>query len=89
MDRLYLGGDLISVKDDMDGMVKSNSDENQALASRTRKGIRGSPGERGLTGRRDSPEREASLDSRWKKYLRKIISFKCHDYGHYASQCPH
>jgi hypothetical protein len=32
----------------MDGMVKSNSDENQALAARTRRGRRGSPDRRGL-----------------------------------------
>jgi hypothetical protein len=37
-----------------DGMVKSSSDENQALTARTRKGKKGS------LGRRDSVEREAS-----------------------------
>jgi hypothetical protein len=47
--------------DEMDGMVKSSSDENQALASRTRKVIRGSLGRRCSAGRRDSPEREGLL----------------------------
>jgi hypothetical protein len=66
-----------------DGLVKSNSDENQALAARTRKGRRGS------LSRRASPEREASPEPRRKKDLSKIRCFECHDYGHYASQCPH
>jgi hypothetical protein len=76
-------------RDDMDGMVKSSSDENQALAACTRKGRRGSLGRRGSPGRRDSPEREASPELRWKKDLSKIRCFECHDFGHYASQCPH
>jgi hypothetical protein len=42
----------------MDGIVKSRSDENQALAACNRKGIRGSPGRRGSLGIRDSHERE-------------------------------
>jgi hypothetical protein len=42
-----------------------------------------------LSGRRDSPEREASPELRWKKDLSKIRCFECHDFGHYASQCPH
>jgi hypothetical protein len=76
-------------RDDMDGVVKSSSDENQALAAHTRKGRRGSPDRRGPSGRRDSPEREASPEPRWKKDLSKIRCFECHDFGHYASQCPH
>jgi hypothetical protein len=63
--------------------VKNNSDENQALVARTRKGRRGSPS------KRVSLEREASPEPRWKKDLTKIRCFECHDYGHYASQCPH
>jgi hypothetical protein len=43
--------------------VKSSSDENQALAARTRKGRRGSPG------RRASPEREASPEPRRRRIL--------------------
>jgi hypothetical protein len=31
----------------------------------------------------------ASPELRWKKYISKIRCFECHDYGHYASQCPH
>jgi hypothetical protein len=73
----------------MDGMVKNNSDENQALTVHTRKGRRGSPGIRSSPRRRASPEREASPKPRWKKDLSKISCFECHDYGHYASQCPH
>jgi hypothetical protein len=34
----------------MDGVVKSSSDENQALAACTRKGRRGSPDRRGCQG---------------------------------------
>jgi hypothetical protein len=34
----------------MDGVVKSSSDENQALAAHTRKGRRGSPDRRGCQG---------------------------------------
>jgi hypothetical protein len=45
-------------RDDMDGMVKSSSDENQDLASCTRKGIRGSLGRRSSPGRRDSSKSE-------------------------------
>jgi hypothetical protein len=49
-------------RDDMDGMVKSSSDENQALAARTRKGRRGSPGEEVLQGEGLLP-REKHLQS--------------------------
>jgi hypothetical protein len=59
------------------GMQKSNNDENQALAARTRKSRGGG-----------SPEREASPEPRRKKDLSKVKCFACHDYGHYASQCP-
>jgi hypothetical protein len=75
-------------KDDLDGPVKSSSDENQALAARTRKGRRGSPDRRGPPGRRASPEREASPKPRRKKDLSRIRCFECHEFGHYASQCP-
>jgi hypothetical protein len=57
-------------RDDMDCMVKSISDKNQALATRTRKGRRGYPDRRGFPGRMDFSEREASLELRWKKYLK-------------------
>jgi hypothetical protein len=79
---------LVSI-DDMDGVVNCSSDENQALAARTRKGRRVSLDRRGSLGRRDSHERETSPESRWKKDLIKIKFFECHDFGHYASQCPH
>jgi hypothetical protein len=72
-------------RDDMDGMVKSSNDENQALATHGRKGRRGSPCKIGSLGRRDSPEREASPEPRRKNDLSKIICFECHDYGHCAS----
>jgi hypothetical protein len=75
-------------RENMDGMVNSNNDENQALASHTRRGRRCSPYIRGPPGRRASPKRETSLEPRQKKYLSKIICFKCHDFGHYASQSP-
>jgi hypothetical protein len=61
----------------------------EALASHTRKGKRGSFGRRGSPRRRDSPKRLSSPKLRWKKDLRKISCFECHDYGHYASQCSH
>jgi hypothetical protein len=70
-------------KDDMDGMEKSSSDANQALATHTRKGRRGS------SEINVSPKRESYQEPRWKKDLSKIICFECHDFGHYASQCPH
>jgi hypothetical protein len=44
---------LIS-RDDIDGVVNSSSDDNQALATCTRKGRRGSRERRGFLGRRDS-----------------------------------
>jgi hypothetical protein len=50
------------------GLVESNSDENQTLAAHTRKGKRGS------LGRWSSREREASPELRRKKDLNKIIS---------------
>jgi hypothetical protein len=52
-------------------LQRDNSDENRALVSHTRKGIRGG-----------SPE------PRRKKDLSKVKCFACHEYGHYASQCP-
>jgi hypothetical protein len=67
----------------MDGMAKNNNDENQALVAHTRRGERGSPSRR-----RASPKREASPESRRKKDLSKIRCFKCHDFHHYATQCP-
>jgi hypothetical protein len=48
----------------MDGVVKRSSDENQALASRTRKARRGSPNIRVPPRNRDSPKREASPEPR-------------------------
>jgi hypothetical protein len=54
----------IMSRDDMDGMVKSSSDENQSLIAYTRKGIKCSPGRRSFPGRRYSPEREASPEPR-------------------------
>jgi hypothetical protein len=62
---------LIS-RDDVDGMVKSINDDNQALAIHTRRGIRGSIGRRGSPRRGASPEREASLEPIWKRDLSKI-----------------
>jgi hypothetical protein len=47
----------------MDSVVKSSSDENQALATRTKSGRRGSPSRRGSPGRRLLP-REKHLQSR-------------------------
>jgi hypothetical protein len=70
-------------RDGLDGLVKSSSDENYALAGLTRKGRRGS------FSRRASLSREASPEPRRKKDLSKIRCFECYDYGHYASQCPH
>jgi hypothetical protein len=66
----------------MDGMVKSSNDENQTLAAHTRKGRRGSPDKRGVSGRRASPEREASLEPRQMKDLCKIRCYEFHDFGH-------
>jgi hypothetical protein len=71
-------------KDDMDGVVKSSSDENQSIATHTRKGKMGSLDKKGPSGRRDSLEREASLEPRQKKDISKIRCFECHDFGHYA-----
>jgi hypothetical protein len=82
-------------RDDMDDMVKSTSDENQSLASRTRKGRifslgrRCSSRRRDSPGRKDSPEREEYPRLRQKNDLSNIICYKFHDFGHYASQCPH
>jgi hypothetical protein len=76
-------------RDDMDGMVKSSNDKNQALEACTWKGIRGSLGRRGSLRRRDSPKREASLEPRKMKYISKIICFECHDFGNIVAQCPH
>jgi hypothetical protein len=59
------------------GKQKGNDDENQALVAHTRKGRRGG-----------SLEREASPEPGRKKDLSKIKCFACHQYGHYASQCP-
>jgi hypothetical protein len=70
----------------MDGMVKSNNDENQALVALTTRGRRGSLDRIGPLGRRNSLK--ISPQSRWNKYLSKIICFECHDFGHYASQFP-
>ena len=73
----------------MDGVVKSSSDENHALAARTRKGRRGSLDRRDMSGRRYYPERKAYPDLRDKKDLSRIRCFECHDFGHYASHFPH
>jgi hypothetical protein len=54
-------------RDDMDGMVKSRNDENQGLATCTRKGRKGSPGRR-----RAYLEREASPEPRQNKDLSRI-----------------
>jgi hypothetical protein len=89
MDILHLGGNMFSSKDDIDGVVKSSNDENQTLEARTRKGIRGYLDRRGMSRRRDSPEREASPKPIWKKDLSKFRFFECHDFWNYASQCPH
>jgi hypothetical protein len=70
-------------KDDVDGMVKSSSDENQALVACAKNGKISSPGRRGFLGRRYSSKREVSPELRWKKDLSKIRCFECHDYGHY------
>jgi hypothetical protein len=59
-------------------MVKSSSDENQALVAHTRKGIRGS------LGRRGSPGRRTSSEPRRRKDLSKIKCLECRDFGHYA-----
>jgi hypothetical protein len=67
----------------MDGTMKISSDENYDLVAHTRKGRRGS------LGRRDFLSREASPESRKRKDINKIRFFECHDFGHYASQCPH
>jgi hypothetical protein len=75
--------------DDMDSIVKSSSDENQDLVAHTRKGRRDSLDKRGMSEIKYSLEREASLEPRWNKDLSKIICYECHDFGHYASQCPH
>jgi hypothetical protein len=53
----------------MDVVVKSRNDENQPLASCTRKGRRGSLDRRGPSWRKDSVEREESLDLRQNKVL--------------------
>ena len=42
-------------KDDMDGMVKSRNDENQALVAHNSKGRRGSPRRRSCSEREESP----------------------------------
>jgi hypothetical protein len=39
-------------------------------------------------GRRASTKRKASPEPRRKKDLSKIRCFECHDFGHYASECP-
>jgi hypothetical protein len=71
-------------RENMDGMVKSKSDENQALAACTRRGKRGSLDRRVMSGRR-ALKREASQKWRPKKDLSKIRCFESHDFGHYAS----
>jgi hypothetical protein len=48
----------------MNGMVKSSSDENQALTTHTRNDRRGSPSRRSSPGRRVSPKREESIETR-------------------------
>jgi hypothetical protein len=64
-------------KDSLDGLVKRNSDGNPTPTSCTRKGRRVS------LGRRNSPEKESSLELRWKKDLTNMRCFDCHYYGHY------
>jgi hypothetical protein len=68
-------------------VVKSINDQNQALVAQ--KFIRGSLGRIGSSGRRASLERETSPEPRRKNDLSKIRCFDNHDFGYYASQCPH
>jgi hypothetical protein len=83
----FIGYGMIVSMQDTYGVVKSISDKNHALV--VLKGRKGSPGRIGSPRRKDSHEREASLEPRWRKDLSKIICFECHEFGNYASQCPH
>jgi len=51
-------------KENMDGIVKSSSDENHALIAHTRRGRRGSLDKRGLLGKRDSLDKRGLLGRR-------------------------